>query len=412
MYNVSVMIKRRASVEATKRMPLYVQIIYRRDVRKIQLPYRVSENEWVSGKGEISIPENIPYERCEELRSLRELLARDNQTVHSVVCSMIRKKLFTVDEIVTACNERFMVSNLTKYTEKLVRELILQDRQETARHYQSTLSSFMRFRHNCDLRLDELNPILLKEYETYLFETGICANTVSFYLRTLRSILNQAVREGLVEACPMLFSQVHTRIEKTRKRAVEEKVILSIVALQLLSPDLSLARDLFLFCYYARGMAFVDLAHLRRENIKGNKIIYSRRKTGQPMQVLLLPVMKKLIARYKSVSGPYLFPVLQNDHPTYLEYQSALRLQNKRLKKLGKMVNADLSTYIARHTWASVALQKGISEELISKGMGHESIKTTRIYMAYWDTSQIDKANEIVILGKGCKSRDTCKTVL
>ncbi|WP_278624236.1 site-specific integrase [Parabacteroides gordonii] len=272
------------------------------------------------------------------------------------------------------------------------------------RHYRSTLNSFMHFRREQSLRLDELDPTLLRAYESWLYTAGLCDNTVSFYFCILRAIWNRAVKDGLVEP------NVHTRVEKTRKRAVEEKVIQQLIVLELtLSPDLSLARDLFLFCYYARGMAFVDLAHLKRENLKGDKLVYCQQKTGQQLQVRLLPVMKKLIARYRNISGPYLFPVLKSPNSSYLEYTSALRLQNKRLKKLGKLVDADLSTYVARHTWASIALQKGISEDIISKGMGHTSVKTTRIYIADWDNTQLDRANEIVILGKGHYSKDKYK---
>ena len=405
MYTVSVKIKRGISVSEEKRMPLYVQLIYRRETRKIRLPYRVSAGEWLSEREEVHTPVGSEVERSEELRVMREHLVRDCRTVRQVVCSMEKKKVFTLDDIVAACKERFTVSNLTKYVEKLIGELFAVGKDQTARHYRSTLNSFLRFRQGSDLRLDELDPVLVKEYESYLFGTGLCANTVSFYLRVLRSVLNRAVREGLVEAVPMLFSHVHTRIEKTRKRAVEEKVILELAALPLPSPGLSLCRDLFLFSYYARGMAFVDLAHLRRENIRGGKIVYVRRKTGQELQIQLLPVMKQLLSRYRDASSPYLFPVLKSATPSRKEYESALRLQNKRLKKLGSLVGSGLSTYTARHSWASVALEKGISEELISKGMGHESVKTTRIYIAYRNTSQIDRANEIVILGRNCKSR-------
>lgn len=407
MYNVSVMIKRRKSAEPEKRMPLYVQIIYRRKVRKIQLPYLVSGEEWRKDNNEIEIPGDATRKRMEELCMIREQLSRDCATIRSVIRSMEKKEAFSVDEIVETCRERFAVSDFKRYVEYLIGELEEEGKLETARHYRSTLNSFMRFRQERNLRLDEFDPALLKAYESGLYAAGLCSNTVSFYFRNLRAIWNRAVDDGLVEPDVTLFKNVYTRIEKTRKRAVEEKVILQLIALELtLSPDLSLARDLFLFCYYARGMAFVDLAHLKRENLKGDMIVYCRQKTGQLLQIRLLPVMKKLIDRYRNVSGPYLFPVLKSLDPSYLEYTSALRLQNKRLKKLGKLVGADLSTYVARHTWASVALQKGISEELISKGMGHTSVKTTRIYMACWDNGLLDRANEIVILGKGCNSKN------
>lgn len=410
MYNVSVKIKRRESAEAGKRMPLYVQIIYRRKVRKIQLPYTVSGEEWKKEKENVEIPGDTVRDRMEELCSIREQLNRDCGTIRSVIRSMEKQEILSVDEIVATCRERFAVSDFQKYAEYLITELTAEGKLETSRHYRSTLNSFMHFRREQSLRLDELDPALLRAYESWLYAAGLCNNTVSFYFRILRAIWNRAVKDGLVEPDTTLFSNVHTRIEKTRKRAVEEKVIQQLIALELtLSPDLSLARDLFLFCYYARGMAFVDLAHLKRENLKGDKLVYCRQKTGQQLQVRLLPVMKKLIARYRNISGPYLFPVLKSPNSSYLEYTSALRLQNKRLKKLGKLVDADLSTYVARHTWASIALQKGISEDIISKGMGHTSLKTTRIYIADWDNTQLDRANEIVILGKGHYSKDKYK---
>lgn len=371
MYNVSVKIKRRESAEAGKRMPLYVQIIYRRKVRKIQLPYTVSGEEWKKEKENVEIPGNTVRDRMEELCSIREQLNRDCGMIRSVIRSMEKQEILSVDEIVATCRERFAVSDFRKYAEYLITELTAEGKLETSRHYRSTLNSFMHFRREQSLRLDELDPALLRAYESWLYAAGLCNNTVSFYFRILRAIWNRAVKDGLVEPDTTLFSNVHTRIEKTRKRAVEEKVIHQLIALELtLSPDLSLARDLFLFCYYARGMAFVDLAHLKRENLKGDKLVYCRQKTGQQLQV---------------------------------------RLQNKRLKKLGKLVDADLSTYVARHTWASIALQKGISEDIISKGMGHTSVKTTRIYIADWDNTQLDRANEIVILGKGHYSKDKYK---
>ena len=246
MYNVSVKVKRRKSIEAGKRMPLYVQIIYRREVRKMALPYQLSEEEWDGVKEEINIPGESTSERLKELYAIREQFSRDCRTVRSVIYLKEKKGSFTPDEIVEACKERFAVANLTKYVEKQICVLQGEGKDETARHYQSTLNAFMHFRGGCELRLDEIDAPLLKEFETYLFSSGVCANTVSFYLRVLRAIRNRAVRDNLVEAIPQLFSNVHTGIEKTRKRAVQENVILGLVALQLLSPALQLARDLFL----------------------------------------------------------------------------------------------------------------------------------------------------------------------
>ena len=249
MYNVSVKVKRRKSIEAGKQMPLYVQIIYRREVRKMALPYQLSEEEWDGAREEINIPGESTSERSKELYAIREQFSRDCRTVRSVIYLKEKKGSFTPDEIVEACKERFAVANLTKYVEKQICVLQGEGKDETARHYQSTLNAFMLFRGGCELRLDEIDAPLLKEFETYLFNSGVCANTVSFYLRVLRAIHNRAVRDNLVEPSPLLFSNVHTSIEKTRKRAVQENVILGLVALQLLSPAAGTRPvPLFLLC--------------------------------------------------------------------------------------------------------------------------------------------------------------------
>lgn len=403
MNTVSFKIKRRSSKKKGKPMLLDVQIIYLRDKSNIMLPYPVSEYEWDTTKAEIVIPDNADKYREEELRDFREKIKRDLRIIMTEAIRLAKKGAPSVKDISNACRKRLEVSDFGIYAEKLIAETKSRGKLSTASNYQSTLNSFMEYRSNVDIRLDDIDTTIVKEYETFLYESKICSHTVSFYLSTLRAIRNHAVKEGFAEPSPALFKDVYTGTDKTDKRAINEDVLSQLIVLDLsLSYDLALARDLFLFCYYARGMSFIDLAHLKKDNIKGKKLVYIRKKTGQKLTVKLLPEMKQLIARYRKVSGPYLFPVLKNGNASYRDYTSALRLQNMRLKKLGKLVGADLSTHVARHTWASIALKRGISEELISRGMGHFSVTTTRIYLIRWDDDQLDRANEIVVHGKKC----------
>lgn len=171
------------------------------------------------------------------------------------------------------------------------------------------------------------------------------------------------------------------------------------------SATLRMAVDLFLFAYYAQGMAFIDIAHLTQKNIQEKYLVYVRRKTGQTLKIKILPVMKAIIERYRNNEHPYLFPVLKTPDAPYREYESALRLQNLRLKTIGEIVGTKLSTYIPRHTWASMAKTRGIPEKLISEGMGHTSLKTTHIYMASLDDSRMDRVNEFVITGRISKGK-------
>ena len=401
MSNVSVKIKKRNSVCPGKYMPLYIQVIYKREVSRIPLSWKLSSDEWDKATEKILLPPGILPKRKEELNALQNRLDRMREDMNIAIRELQDADMLSLEQITSICRERFRVWTFTAYMKKLISGFEIKGKNQTARHYRSALNVFMRFREQNDLKLEMLNGTILKVFETYLFGLGLSGNTVSFYFRILRAVWNHAVKDGIVKSAPFLFCDLHVQIEKTRKRAVEEKVIKDLASLSFTEEaGLALARDLFLFCYYARGMTFVDLASLTHANIKGNQIVYSRRKTGQELTVHILPVMKELIKRYHNPESPFLFPVMKGNEFSCKEYESALRLQNKRLNKLGKRLGVNLSTYVARHTWASVAKQKGISYELISEGMGHTSVKTTRIYIALLDNSMLDRANEIVILGK------------
>ena len=158
---------------------------------------------------------------------------------------------------------------------------------------------------------------------------------------------------------------------------------------------------MFLFSYYTRGMSFVDLAHLKKKDIQGGVLTYVRRKTGKVLHIELLPEMIMIIRRYASEvkDSPYLFPLLAKDGAGY---ESALRLQNKRLKRVAKILglNVKLTTHVARHSWATIARDKGVDIETICEALGHSSILVTRIYLAELNSSIINEANRIVLKRK------------
>ncbi|KAA6345157.1 Tyrosine recombinase XerC [termite gut metagenome] len=240
--------------------------------------------------------------------------------------------------------------------------------------------------------------MLIQRYETYLKNNGLCINSISCYMRALRAIYNQAVKKGLtVSKNP--FKDVYTGIDKTSKRAVDEDVIIKLHRLDLSEyPSLQLARDLFMFSFYTRGMSFIDMANLTQNNIKNGYIVYSRSKTRQVLSVKMEKCIEEIIKRHKGLTiENYLLPI-------YSELNrvsgSNLRTHNKRLKRISEILGLEkpLSSYVSRHSWATIALRKGISVQVISEGMGHENEKTTRIYLASMDQSLIDNANAQIIV--------------
>ena len=279
--------------------------------------------------------------------------------------------------------------------------LLLQlDKPQKAERYTYALNSFCRFRNNKDLMIKDLDSNIIVAYENYLKRNNLCINSTSFYMRNLRSIYNKAVEKGMVEDGNP-FRHVYTGVDKTVKRAVSLEILREIKQLDLTPyPLLDLARDLFMFSVYTRGMSFVDMAYLRKKDLRGDTLIYHRHKTGQLLKVKWETTMQKIIDKYNTEDSPYLLPIIKNteDDPRK-QYKSALRLMNKKLKKIGTMVGLmrPLTTYVARHAWASLAKRQHVPISVISEAMGHSSENITRIYLASLDASEIDNANRNII---------------
>lgn len=396
----SVKVKKKKSAVPGKRMPLLLQIICKREVKRIVLDYRLAPEEWLAEKETVVIPPGTNKRRADYLLEVQEELENKKSELEKAIVFLEEHGELSATKIIDHYHASFRPVYWLDYMQQLMQEKKNERAQSTFRNYQSTFRIFRQFLGTMRLSVKAFDKEVVKQFEHYLFSRHLTANTISFYCRILRMVWNRAVADGIVENQPSPFRQVCMRVEKTRKRAVGEATIHRLEGLTLESRGLAFARDMFLFCYYARGMTFVDLAYLTEKNIEGNTLIYVRKKTRQVLKIGLLPVMKQLIRKYRVADSPFLFPILKTSHPSFQEYDSALRLQNKRLGKLGKLIGCYLSTYVARHTWASIAKMKGISEDVISESMGHTSVKTTRIYIASLDHSRLDKANRIVILGK------------
>lgn len=274
---------------------------------------------------------------------------------------------------------------------------------KTSTSYRCAQISFGKYLHGEDIAIASINAELIQSYERWLKENRISLNTVSFYMRTLRAAYNKAVeREYAIQRFP--FKNVYTGIEKTRKRAIDKDTIHKLIHLDLsYSASLDYARDLFLFSFYTRGMSFVDMAFLRKQDLNNGFIYYNRRKTGQRICVKLEACMLSIIHKYKhlTVNSPYLLPVFRHNNPREIQHQyyNAIRYYNTQLRRITDKLKlpVPLTSYVARHTWATLAKNKEIPISVISEGMGHTSIKTTQIYLASLEQSVLDKANEQIL---------------
>ena len=272
----------------------------------------------------------------------------------------------------------------------------------TKSNYVSAANRFMEFRHHEDLTFSQMTSEMMEMYQAWLWNRGVGQNTVAFYLRTLRTLYNKAVEAG--QAPPNdIFAHVQTANVRTAKRAISVKDIRKIENLDLpTGSSLDKARDLFLLSFYLRGMAFVDMAFLKKTDLKCSMVNYNRRKTHQNLNIEWMKPMQAIIDKYaeQTKNSPYLLPILTGKESSpYTAYRKVEHNTNYNLKKIGEMVGLKipLTTYVARHTWASVALHMNIPIATISQGMGHNSYKTTQIYLQSLDVATINEANERII---------------
>lgn len=283
---------------------------------------------------------------------------------------------------------------------KVIARLEQLGKTRTSETYTSAMGSFMRFREGRDVFLDEIDSELMMEYEACLKRQGVSLNTISFYNRILRATYNRAVEKRLTgQRYP--FKGVYTGMEKTVKRAIPIEAVRKIKELDLPSKSvLDFARDMFLFSFYTRGMSFVDMAYLKKSDLKNGLLSYRRKKTGQQLQMKWEACMQEIVKRHPNVTTEYLLPVITDPAvPERRQYENALHLVNRKLKEVAERAGlaVPLTMYVSRHSWASIARRMNIPLSIISEGMGHDSETTTQIYLASLDTSVIDRANELIL---------------
>ena len=393
----TVKVKLRPSSVEGKAGVIYYQITHNRKTQQITTRLRVCPSDW-----------DADEEKLAPLAPNRSVIQNH---IDSDVASL-RRIILEIDR----CGGDYSVSDIVNrfkspkshilvldYIRSQVEQLRATNRLGTAKNYEKTMCSFSEFLDDVRLPLSALTEQVITDYNSFLIQRGLVRNSVSFYMRVLRAIYNKAVRQKIIEQ-QHPFAEVYTGIDRTRKRAVPESVIAKLHRLRLeTGSSLALCRDMFIFSYCTRGMAFVDIAYLKKSNLQNGMICYARRKTGQLLSVRIEPSIQRIIDRYADTESPYVFPILTSVDATeaYEQYQVALNTHNRLLGRLSVILGCDykLTSYTSRHSWATAARNHNVPISVISQGMGHTSEQTTQIYLTMLENSVIDEANKGII---GC----------
>lgn len=397
----SVKAKFRPSRVKGKTGAIYFQVIHDRVARQIGTGYKLSPEEFKDG--EVVLPAHDP-QRSGSLAGISQVLQHMKKRVETIIQRLEDSgKPYTADDVVAAYRIPHQDEHsLLVFSHQLTEHLKRTGKHRLAETYTSSVNSFLRFRgEQGDIRLDEIDEDMVKEYEHYLLEEcGLCRNTSSFYNRNLRAIYNRAVKKKLtIDRHP--FAEVYTGVDKTTKRAIPIQTMKEIKDLDLSKDaDMAFARDLYLMSFDLRGISFVDLAMLETDQLKNGYLTYSRQKTRQKLEIKWEKQMQEIVDRHHVKGSRYLLPILSEEGGDLRQqYLNALHRMNVQLKKIGKLVNCPipLTTYTARHCWASTAYQLNVPTSSISQALGHDSEKTTRIYLSSLDNQVIDNANLTVI---------------
>lgn len=395
---VSVKLKFRVSSLPKKEGTLYFQVIHNRVVKQIKTSYHIFESEWDEHCGDIAQFPNLPPNRHNIIKSIKEKIAWEKKRLYRIIEQLGNKgQPFSSDDIVQEYYALFSDnSTVFEYIKVQIERLKNAGKDRTSETYRQMLLSFMKFRNKEDLHFDMIDENLICQYENYMRMGNLCRNTTSFYLRILRSVYNRAVEDGLTKQTTP-FKRVYTGVDKTPKRAISLKEIKRIKDLDLSStPTLDFARDMFLFSFYMRGMSFIDIAYLKKKDLSNGFVVYNRRKTGQQMVVKWEKPMDDIVMKHTNLQSVFLLPIIiREDGTERKQYLNRMLLINKYLKRIAELakINIPLTMYVARHSWASIAQAKNIPMKAISLGMGHDNEETTRIYLSSIQTNVIDNAN-------------------
>lgn len=269
-------------------------------------------------------------------------------------------------------------------------------KKQTANSYTSALARFMDFSQNSEFPLSKINSETIHAFRNYLSEQKVAYNTAIYYLCAIRAVYNKAVKMKIIKNNHP-FETISTRVVTPNYVILGEEELKAILKCDLTNHiSLAFARDMFMLSFYLRGMSYYDIAQLKIRNIVNGTLVYQN-KEAKEIVIKLEPCMLEIIEHYqnKGAKSDYLLPIYGETE----NFSSAVRILNIRLKKIAKLLNLNvaLTSATARHSWATMALKKGLSKKVISRCLGHKNEYATHKYLKSLENTLASNINNIVI---------------
>lgn len=396
---------------------LSLRVIHNRKVKTIALSCYIYREEWDAQNQTVIYPLS-DTDRIRYLEKVKEKMQLCMESLTFRIGVIEQQGAYTVADIIGGHSLAKGEETLSEWVEALVLDLMKAKRKRLAEAYQTVTRGLLKYNDNKDISLNQINSSLIKGFERSLMEQGKKPNTISYYMRNLRSIYNKAIKARRISAKnENPFLGVYTKVKATNKRALTAEEIrllynidFSTLRLNYLlkDPDQKAVENLyrswrfFMFCVFAQGMCFIDMAYLRKENIRDGVCSYYRKKTLQQIEVKVNEGMQRIMDSFAEEvkDSSFLFPIIKNNgKDERLQYETALRLQNRRLRILSELIGVEkkITTHVGRHTFATLVRNGGIPMGVISEMLGHTTEKMTKNYLDSFDRSYSDRAYAMIV---------------
>lgn len=344
---------------------------------------------------------NKPKRNCPNKDLIQKLINdKVNLYTEHILDLKTTNRKFTIANLIDKVNGISSSCTVSELFEIHIKQLIQESRLKYASTFRELKNSLLEFNFHLDILFSDIDVTWLKNYEAWLRNKGLAPNSIGVRFRTLRAIYNRAIEEKIVkqEYYPFRTYKVSKLHEETMKRAISKSDLKNIIYYKTNDSHTQLAIDIFYFSYLCAGINFTDIAHLTIDNLIDNRLVYSRRKTKKLIKIPLQDEALNIIDKYSQAKGFYLFPFLSEFHITDIQkkdrIEKSLKRVNKALKAIGEELSLPikLTTYVARHSFATVLKRSGVSTSIISESLGHSNEKVTQVYLDSFENSQIDEA--------------------
>ena len=349
---------------------------------------------------------NKPKPNCPNREQiLKIILDKQAKLQSSILEYNAEDKSYTGATLLNAEKNKFQQKTVKAFYMELLEQYKNENKCGNRLIYKGSLNSLTTFtRNRLDIPFSVIDVDWLTKYEKWLKSKNNRETTISLLFRTLRSAYNKAIDAKCARRSDYPFDEykINKFDTSTHKRAIAKT---EVVKFMKDAPDLGkrhyvqLSKDIFIFSYLCGGINFTDIANLTTANIVNGRLEYVRQKTHKKIKIGIPSEAMKIIEKYTSESKGYLFPILdKNIHKTPLQRQNRihkiLAKVNKNLKLLATELGIEdtVTTYVARHSFATILKKSGVNIAIISEALGHSDLATTQIYLDSFDNEQIDNA--------------------